>query len=113
MITSNSNTDFVSLKWASGLSAEDLVENQIFATWLKDYLSKNTVGITFVKKDGTDRFMNCTRNLELIPEERKPIGNVVQKPSTVIKAFDLDIQEWRSFNTSTIKRFDWEKKLFE
>jgi len=47
----------------------------------------------------------------LIPVEKHPKtdGATVKTPSTTdaIQAFDLEINEWRSFNASSIKRIEW------
>lgn len=61
------------------------------------------VTITFTKKDGTDRVMNCTRNMATIPSEFHPKGETEPKSDDNIRVFDLDVQAWRSFNYSTVK----------
>jgi hypothetical protein len=59
---------------------------------------------TFVKKDGSDRIIRCTRNPELIPGEFHPKSETqLLEEQDVIPAFDLDVGEWRSFTFSTIK----------
>lgn len=59
--------------------------------------------VEFTKKDGTLRIMNCTRNIDSIPEEKKPKGESVKVENpTNVKVFDLDIGEWRSFNIDSI-----------
>lgn len=67
------------------------------------------VTITFTKKDGTERVLNGTRKLDLIPEDKapKPIeeGKEV-KPPTVLRIFDLDIGEWRSITPSSVSKHE-------
>jgi hypothetical protein len=61
------------------------------------------VVVTFTKKDGTERVMKCTKNFDYIPEEKLPKTTVPE--SDVIRVFDLEISEWRSFNIESVKDF--------
>lgn len=72
---------------------------------LIEALRAGEVTVTFTKKDGTDRVMRCTRNGDMIPVESHPkTSDTPQDDSSdIIKAFDLDINEWRSFNYTTMK----------
>lgn len=72
--------------------------------------------VRFTKKDGTERTMLCTKKQELIPESQRPKpqatideqGNALPlKPARVmphqlVTVFDLEKQEWRSFNIMTV-----------
>lgn len=108
MVTSNSNIDFVSLARASGIDPTTIVNTPEFADWLREYLSESKITVTFTKKDGTDRVMECTRNFEQIPAEKHPKGSTTVNPtSDAVQVFDLEKQEWRSFNTSSIKHIEW------
>lgn len=77
----------------------------------EDYLHGVAV-VLFVKKTtGEHRVMRCTTNLALIPETHHP-KNTVNYPDNVIKAFDLDKGEWRSFikeNVLNIERAEVER----
>ena len=69
-----------------------------------DYLSHGeTITVTFTKKDGTERTMLCTRNMNLIPEEQHPKGTGKPKSQWIITVFDLEKGEWRSFNESSVR----------
>ena len=69
---------------------------------LVDRLKQSVVNITFTKADGSERTMNCTLKLENIPEDQHP-KSTVKSESDQIRVFDTDIQEWRSFNFSSVK----------
>ena len=69
---------------------------------LVDRLKQSVVNVVFTKADGSERTMNCTLKLENIPEDRHPKG-VIKSESDQIRVFDTDIQEWRSFNFSSVK----------
>ena len=40
--------------------------------WLINILTQETVAIAFIKKDGTERRMRCTLNMEFIPKDKHP-----------------------------------------
>lgn len=112
MISSNSGIDFIQLARASGIDPESIMNTPDFAEWLREYLSESKITVTFMKKDGTDRKMFCTRDFSLIPEEKHPKGGSTQPATTTdaVQVFDLEINEWRSFNTSNIKRIEWDNQ---
>lgn len=111
MVTSNSTIDFVSLARASGIDPSTIVNTPEFAEWLRAYLSEGKITVTFTKKDGTDRVMECTRDFSVIPADKHPKGETVEaatpNTSDAVQAFDLEKQEWRSFKTSSIKHIEW------
>jgi len=80
-------------------------------TTRKNYLAEITeqylkngesITVTFKKKDGTERVMHCTRNLEAIPEDKHPKGSGKTKAAHLIVAFDLEKGEWRSFGEESV-----------
>lgn len=81
-----------------------------FTNWLNGMLKINeTVTVTFIKQDGTERVMNCTLKPELLPEA-KPLaeGKTPRKESTTsIRVFDIDKQDWRSFTTKNVTRVEF------
>lgn len=84
---------------------------------LTNYLCEGIVEVKFIKKDGTERTMNCTKATRLIPEAKRPkpkevvVNDTLEvlesairvRPLELITVFDVDKQEWRSFNYTTIK----------
>ena len=69
---------------------------------LVDRLKQSGVNVIFTKADGSERTMNCTLKLENIPEDQHP-KSTIKSESDQIHVFDIDIQEWRSFNFSSVK----------
>ena len=72
--------------------------------WLRGILKTETITITFIKKDGTERVMNCTLNPDIVPKvEVKEDVKPRKVSETTMRVFDTDIKEWRSFTTKSIK----------
>lgn len=106
MLTTNSSTD-----WTNFMTDEDkqeFIKSPEFKDWLIGALSdpKNPVTITFTKKDGTSRRMRCTRSPEQIPTEHHPKTESNETGSN-IRAYDLDIGEWRSFIIENVTRLEY------
>jgi hypothetical protein len=107
MVSSNSGIDFIQLAKASGVDPEAIMKEPEFAEYLRGYLSESTITVTFTKKDGTSRVMKCTKQSDLIPADKQPKGTGATPTGDAVAAFDLEKQEWRSFNTSNITRIEW------
>ena len=107
MVSSNSGIDFIQLAKASGIDPEAIMKEPEFAEYLRGYLSESTITVTFTKKDGTSRVMKCTKQSDLIPAEMQPKGTGSTPTGDAVSVFDLDKQEWRSFNTSNITHIEW------
>jgi hypothetical protein len=62
------------------------------------------VEIQFMKQDDTERVMLCTLSEELIPKDKLPKNEKVtfSKTDSLIKVFDLDKNEWRSFHWNSV-----------
>lgn len=80
---------------------------------LLDHLTNNKkVVIEFTKKDGSNRRMVCTRNMDLIPEAAHPKKTDAPKPakdplaSEFIHVYDVEAQGWRSVYPNTITSFE-------
>jgi hypothetical protein len=83
-----------------------------FTNWLTGMLKINeSVTVTFTKKDGTVRVMKCTLKPDALPVvEVRPLveGKQPRKESTTsIRVFDLEKNEWRSFNTQSVTRVEF------
>lgn len=79
-----------------------------FKQELKKKLQSNEVGVTFTKRDGSERRMQCTLSASRIPREQLPQGTGdTSSTETVsreaIKVFDLEKQAWRSFRYDSLK----------
>jgi len=77
---------------------------------IKALLNEGEVTITFEKVDGTLRTMRCTTRGDLIPFDEGATVEVtvpkVSKPSSAIRAFDLDKSGWRSFRVENLRIVD-------
>lgn len=87
------------------LSEKDI---KIFKKWLKGHLAFGPVTVTFTKKDGTERVMNCTTNSTLVPPVELKEGTEPKREKKaneeVMSVYDLDAQGWRSFRWDSIKQ---------
>jgi len=107
-VTSDSPICAISLANASSSDgASELVKDPEFAQYLRDYLTEAKIAVTFTKRDGSVRRLFCTKMESLIPTEKLPTGNGKAPTNDAVAAFDLEKQEWRSFNTSNITRIEW------
>ncbi len=87
------------------LSEKDI---KIFKKWLKGHLAYGPVTLTFTKKDGTERVMNCTTNSKLVPpvevKESAEPKREKKVNEEIMSVYDLDVQGWRSFRWDSIKQ---------
>jgi hypothetical protein len=93
-------------------------EIKLFKKWLKSHLAFGPVTVTFTKKDGTERVMECTTSPTLVPivEERVHVTNTdnpidFPKPKKekkvneeVMPVYDLEAKAWKSFRWDSIKQ---------
>lgn len=74
----------------------------------EEFLNTHELHVTFTKTDGTTRKLRCTRNPEmfkhLLPEKKSTPG-YIQRSDKQVRVWDLDKNEWRSFNVDTV--VDW------
>jgi len=68
--------------------------------WLTNLLNEYVVEITFTKKDGTERVMNCTLQEDYLPETT---GAGRSGNSDTLAVFDTEVEDWRSFRWDSIK----------
>ena len=78
-----------------------------FRTWLVGMLKIGPVTVTFKKKDGSERVMNCTLEAEKLPPfEVKENAKPKKENLDVVSVYDIKAQGWRSFilkNVTNIK----------
>ena len=68
--------------------------------WLAGMLEQSVVEVTFTKKDGTERVMNCTLLEDYLPETT---GAGRPASSDALAVFDVDSDGWRSFRWDSVK----------
>lgn len=79
-----------------------------FSKWISGVLKETVVKITFTKKDGTERVMNCTLDPKVLPlvETHKPKSEQ-DKSKDYIAVYDTEVKAWRSFITKSVKSFEF------
>lgn len=78
-----------------------------FTDWLKKMLKSNILTVTFTKKDGTERVMQCTLDPQLLPtvfENKNKKERSLNKDN--LSVFDIEIGEWRSFVIKSITKVE-------
>ena len=70
-------------------------------------MHEGVVGITFTKKDGSERLMQCTLSESKIPSEFAPKGSEKAKSDEVLPVFDVENDGWRSFRWDSIKKIEF------
>lgn len=82
-------------------------ELALFKKWLKGCLAFGPVKVTFTKKDGTDRVMECTLAPSLLPEvtivEDATPKREKKVNEDVCPVYDLEAKHWKSFRWDSIK----------
>jgi hypothetical protein len=73
---------------------------------VRQLLNENVAVIKFTKLDGSERELRGTRNLGIVPEDKHPMGAGRNLSDEIITVFDLDINEWRSFDFSRLNSFE-------
>ena len=71
-------------------------------------LKQGIVRVNFTKKDGEVRDMKCTLVSSLIPQESQPKGELNKISESVIRAYDVDANGWRSFVISNVNTVETE-----
>ena len=75
--------------------------------WVRGVLRMHETTITFVKKDGSERKMLCTRMENKIPSEKTPKNSGKAQSEESIAVFDLEKGDWRSFRFDSVKRIEF------
>ena len=91
--------------------AKDLVDIEMREELIDD-LNKGFVKVTFTKKDGTERVMNCTLKSEYLPEDYKSdVAPDAEKKvnRNILAVWDIDVSGWRSFRVDSVKDFLWSR----
>lgn len=75
---------------------------------LKNLLSEHVLIVTFTKKDGTERVMECTLKPDLLPiqdENTEPKDKTRIENAEVIQVYDLENAGWRPFRVESMLTF--------
>ena len=83
-------------------------------SWTKQLIEKalheSDILVQFTKADGTIRDMLATRDRKKIPTSKLPTPEEIQDPNFIqvvedpdlVRVFDLEKNDWRSFRASTV-----------
>lgn len=88
-------------------------EFEEFKTWtlgvLRDANTKDLC-VTFTKKDGTTRDMQCTLVESKVPEDKRPKSESAPSETTgsAVRVFDTEKQEWRSFRWDSVTKVSFD-----
>lgn len=85
-----------------GKTNKPFVNDQVSRDWLKQLLHETVVEVTFTKKDGSERVMQCTLNEDVVPVTGDK-QRTVNRSESAQPVFDTEAQEWRSFRWDSIK----------
>jgi hypothetical protein len=94
------------------INPEAALRNHVLgASYCDQALTEGIFQVTFVKKDGTIRKMNCTRNDSIaeyaIREDgTSPFGPQERGDSTQVRCWDVDKEAWRSFSYENVISFE-------
>lgn len=67
-------------------------------------LRERVCRVIFTKVNGEERDMQCTLNMDTIPEDKRPKTGK-EHVDSVIRAFDVNKQEFRSFRVENVVSF--------
>jgi predicted RNase H-like nuclease len=75
---------------------------------MKSRLREGVCSVTFTKVNGETRAMKCTLKEALLPEQNslEESTNTRKENPSVIAAWDLDKQDWRSFRVDSVIAFE-------
>ena len=75
---------------------------KLFKKWLTGHLKFGPVTLTFTKKDGSEREMNCTLAEAVIVPHEKTTDRVKEENLDTLAVWDLDKEAWRSFRLDSV-----------
>jgi hypothetical protein len=77
--------------------------------WLRELLRERVVGVTFTKKDGTERVMQATLSESFIPQADRSENstNIRKKSDEALAVWDTEAQGWRSFRWDSVKQVNF------
>ena len=82
----------------------DDIQWECFKNWLTNVLYTTKATVTFTKKDGTERVMECTLDPNLLPKKEIIEDKVPRKKSeNTLAVYDLEAKDWRSFTLLSVK----------
>ena len=113
--TDNQNGTFSIAKAAEDITQPmedwDSIQWECFKHWIINALYNTKVTITFTKKDGTERVMECTLKPSLLPKKEIKEDKAPRKQSEhTIAVYDLEAKAWRSVTLKSVKSVSFAMK---
>lgn len=68
-------------------------------------LREQTLVVTFLKLDGDQRVMTCTKSFDVIPEDMRPKTDKEPKEGNVT-VWDINAKGWRSFRYDRVQKVE-------
>ncbi len=89
--------------------AKNAFGDEVGREWLKGLLRERVVGVTFIKKDGTERVMQATLSEDFIPEATNSENSASsrKKSDEALAVWDTEAQAWRSFRWDSVKQINF------
>jgi hypothetical protein len=76
---------------------------------MKSRLREGVCNVTFTKVNGETRVMKCTLNESIVPlATEAEIAKPRKENDSIVAAWDLDKQDWRSFRVDSVVAFEAE-----
>ena len=83
-------------------------EWETFANLMKDKLAEGVVTVTFNKKDGSERVMQCTLSPTIVPQTPLVEGRKERAiPKNSLSVYDTTAKDWRSFVVRNITEINF------
>ena len=74
---------------------------------LEELLSTGLSRIVFLKVEGSERELVCTRDMGLVPEDMQPSGTLNRmKSATTVAVYDVQEDCWKSFLVENLISID-------
>jgi hypothetical protein len=89
--------------------AKNAFGDEVGREWLRGLLRERVVGVTFTKKDGTERVMQATLSEDFIPEATNSENSASsrKKSDEALAVWDTEAQAWRSFRWDSVKQINF------
>ena len=90
-----------------GYSVRDMPDYEEIRNTYLQRLREGVCRVTFTKKNGEERVMDCTLNMSSVPEDKMPKGTGSNNGdvSEIIKVYDIENEGWRSFRVDSVTSF--------
>jgi hypothetical protein len=83
-------------------------EWETFTNLMKDKLAEGVVTVTFNKKDGSERVMQCTLSPTIVPQTPLVEGRKERAiPKNSLSVYDTTARDWRSFVVRNITEINF------